>query len=954
MAKNQQKSLDLFPEESTESGAQAQLESSSPARSGYEAGSAGEEIGSGVADYHDLSGKTVFVVDCHSLIYQVFHAIAEMTAPDGRAANAIYGFTRDLLDILTKRKPDFLFCAFDVSEVTFRNELYPEYKAHREPMPEDLRSQIPEIQRLLAALAIPVLQLQGFEADDIMATLARESEERGADCVLVTSDKDCRQLITNHVRLLNMRKGQLYEAADLQADWGISPHQVVDFQALVGDTADNVPGVPTIGPKTATQLLQEFGTLEDLLSRVEEVKGKKGEKIRESAELAKLSQQLVRLDKQVPIPIDWNAARLGGMDVEAAVALCQEFGFRSLTDRVRQLSPIAREAPPAWDSAYRALTETAEIRELIARIAKLPRFCLDTETTSAQPRWAELVGVSLGWEPGQAVYIPVRAPAGTPTLPEHELLDLLRPLVSDPEREIIGQNLKYDQVVLRGAGLELSGRFFDTMVADYLVNPGHNVHNMDDLALRFLNHKTIKITELIGSGRNQKRMDEVPLEQIAEYAAEDADVPLRLRPLLQHKLEQFGLEQLFNEVEMPLTKVLAEMEFNGIAVDPAALRELSAELTERIAQLQDEIQALAGLPFNPDSPQQLAEILFDRLGLPAGRRTKSGLSTDVDVLEELAPRHPLPAKVVEYRQLAKLRNTYAEALLEQICPRTGRVHTSFMQDVARTGRLSSKDPNLQNIPIRTATGRRIRQAFVAGKPNEVLLTADYSQIELRVLAHFCEDPVLVAAFERDEDIHRVVAAQVYDVAPDDVTDEMRRQAKAVNFGIIYGQSPFGLARELGIPKDDAATFINAYFGRYPAVEGFIREVLERAAEQGYVSTILGRRRPVEGVRKPSTKGFSRSRTAPERIAVNTVIQGSAADIIKLAMIEVHRSLRQLALPAKLLLQIHDELVLEVDRSALPEVATLVRDKMIQAVQLKVPLKVAVEAGPNWNDTEPVL
>jgi len=407
MAKNQQKSLDLFPEESTNPDEQAQPSWGSLPAAASDAAWKDSGQSSQPAEYHDLSGKTVYVVDCHSLIYQVFHAISEMTAPDGRAANAIYGFTRDLLDILTKRKPDFLFCAFDVSDVTFRNELYPEYKAHREPMPEDLRSQIPEIQRLLAALAIPVLQLQGFEADDVMATIAREAEERGADCVLVTSDKDCRQLITSHVRLLNMRKGQLYAAADLQADWGIAPHQVVDFQALVGDTADNVPGVPTIGPKTATQLLQEFGTLEDLLSRVDEVKGKKGEKIRESTELARLSQQLVRLDNQVPVPIDWNAARLGGMDVEAAVALCQEFGFRSLTDRVRQLSPIAREAPPAWNSSYRALTDIAEIRDLVGQMERLPRFCLDTETTSPQPRWAELVGVSLGWEPGQAVYIPV-------------------------------------------------------------------------------------------------------------------------------------------------------------------------------------------------------------------------------------------------------------------------------------------------------------------------------------------------------------------------------------------------------------------------------------------------------------------------------------------------------------------------------------------------------------------
>lgn len=939
MAKNYQKSLDLFHEESVQADySNPAPETACPANPS--------------PDFSDLSGKSVYVIDCHSLIYQVFHAIGEMTSPDGRAVNALFGFTRDILDILSKRKPDFLFCAFDVSDITFRNQIFPDYKAHRDPMPEDLRAQIPEIQRLLRALAIPVLELDGYEADDILATVARECRERGATCVLVTSDKDCRQLLADRVRLLNMRKGQLYGPEELWAEWGVAPEQVVDFQALVGDSVDNVPGVPTIGPKTASQLLQEFGNLEEVLAQVDNIKGKKGEKIRESQDLARLSQQLVRLDNSVPIEINWPAGQLGGMNVPAAVAICEEFGFRSITDRVRQLAPMAPPSASEWQAHYRAVTDLGEVRRLVEIIQQRGSFCLDTETTSALPRWADLVGVSLCWEAGEAVYIPVRAPAGTPTLDESELLEALRPILSDPQLEIIGQNLKYDLVVLRGAGVEVRGQCFDTMVADYLLNPGRNVHNMDDLALRFLNHKTIKITELIGSGRNQLRMDQVDLARISEYAAEDADVPFRLKPILHHKLETQELIRLYSDVEMPLTRVLADMEFQGIAVDPEVLRSLNTELAENIGRLADEIQRLAGMPFNLDSTQQLAEILFERLKLPVIKRTKLGLSTDVDVLEELADLHPLPARMVEYRQLAKLKNTYSEALLEQICPKTGRVHTSFMQDVARTGRLSSKDPNLQNIPIRTATGRRIRQAFVASRPDTRLLAADYSQIELRVLAHFCQDPVLLAAFAADEDIHRVVAAQVNGVEPEQVTEEMRRQAKAVNFGIIYGQSAFGLARELGIPKDAAAKFIDAYFARYPAVEGFIRSILESAAEKGYVSTILGRRRSIEGVRKPSL-GFSRSRTAPERIAVNTVIQGSAADLIKLAMIEVHRHLIESEFEAKLLLQIHDELVLEVRADQVPAVAQLVRDQMSRAANLRVPLKVVVEAGPNWNDTEPI-
>jgi DNA polymerase-1 len=944
MPKNHQKTLDLFPEES---------EQDDSAGCPPPTSSSTEVPVETIADFSDLTGKTVFVIDCHSLIYQVFHAISEMTAPDGRPVNAIYGFTRDILDILTKRKPDFLFCAFDVSDVTFRNDLYPEYKAHRDPMPDDLRVQIPEIQRLLRALAIPVLELDGFEADDIIATLCREVTTRGGRCIMVTSDKDCRQLLSDRALLLNMRKGQLYGAEELKADWGIRPDQVVDFQSLVGDSVDNVPGVPSIGPKTATQLLAEFGSLAQILSRVDEISGKKAEKIRESIDLAKLSQQLVRLDDRVPIEIDWVLAQLGGMNVDAAVEVCNEFGFRSLTDRVRQLSPIVASPKLSLQSNYRALVDLAEIQQVVAQIEQIKSFCIDTETTSASPRWADLVGVSLAWAPGEAVYIPVRAPAGTPVVDQESLIAVLKPILTNPEIEIVGQNLKYDMVVLRDAGVTFSGKLFDTMVADYLINPGHNAHNMDELALRFLNHRTIKITELIGTGKNQIRMDQVDLPRITEYAAEDADVPLRLKPILVGRLREMELEKLFHDVEMPLTKVLAEMEYNGISVDIEVLKKVSSELAVRIDELQVEIHALAGEPFNIDSTQQLSEILFERLKLPVVKKTKLGLSTDINVLEELSEYHPLPAKVAEYRQLTKLRGTYSEALIEQICPKTGRVHTSFMQDVARTGRLSSKDPNLQNIPIRTAAGRRIRQAFVAGRPDYLLLSADYSQIELRVLAHFCEDKALMHAFEADEDVHRVVAAQVNGVETSQVTDEMRRQAKAVNFGIIYGQSPFGLARELGIKKEAAVEFIDAYFARYPAVEGFIQTILEMAAQTGYVSTILGRRRPVEGVRKPTPNGYSRNRTASERIAINTVIQGSAADLIKLAMIEVHRGLHEMKVEAKLLLQIHDELVLEVGKHDLIPIAKMVLDRMSNATKLRVPLKVVMEAGPNWNDTETV-
>ncbi len=919
MVDKRQKSLNLFPEETGNS------EQAAAPRDAARRPAATENRESAGAD---LTGKLVIVVDSHSLIYQVYHAIAEMTSPAGFSVNAIYGF--------------------NVSDVTFRNDLYPDYKAHREPMPDDLQWQIPQIQRLLNALSIPILMLDGFEADDILATVARVTTQRGGRCLLVTNDKDCRQLITEKVNLLNIRKNQIYDAEALRTEWGIRPDQVIDFQAMVGDPTDNVPGIPTVGPKTASQLLQQFESLDGLLARLAEVPGKKAERIAESAELVQLSRQLVALDPFVPIDIDWRAGQLVNLDVEQAVAICQEFGFRGLTEQIRQLAPAA--SPGNWKANYRAVTSLAELHDLVHLLTRQRAASFDTETTHISPRWAELVGLSFGWCDGEAVYIPLRAPAGEPQLDAREVLAALAPLWQDAEYLLIGQNLKYDLVVLRNYGIVPQCQLFDTMVADFLVNPGRHTHNLDDLALRFLDHRTIKITELIGSGKTQRRMDEVPLAAITEYAAQDADIPWRLRPTFEEALRQQGLDSLFYQVEMPLVHVLAGMESIGIAVDRHVLAEVSREFAERLAKLEQQIVELAGEPFNVDSPTQLARILFEKLGLRSIKRTKAGQSTDVEVLETLADEHPLPRLVIEYRQLAKLKNTYADVLVNLVHPQTGRIHTSFMQDVARTGRLSSKDPNLQNIPIRTAEGRRIRQAFVSCDSDHMLLTADYSQIELRMLAHFSGDEELIDAFQRDEDIHAAVAAEINGVSFDQVTAEMRRQAKAINFGIIYGQSPFGLARELGIAKDQAAQFIEQYFARYPAVDHFIRATLETAATQGYVSTILGRRRAVEGVRDPRQAGYGRSRTPAERIAINTVIQGSAADLIKLAMIRLWRQLPAHFPDVRLLLQIHDELVFESPRDTVQKLGAFVRQGMMEAMSLRVPLKVSVEVGPNWNDT----
>ena len=920
---------------------------------GFEAacGAADEVLDGANPSSSRLAGASVYVIDAHALIYQLFHALPNLTSPTGQPVGAVHGFTRDMLQIIENKQPTYLFCAFDMpKEITFRHEIYDQYKATREPMPTDLRPQIANIQRMLVALGIPYLQLANFEADDVLATLAHEVEAAGGECFLVTPDKDCRQLLSDRTKMYNIRKDSVYDAEALFHDWGVRPDQVVDFQSLVGDSVDNVPGVPLIGPKFARELLAEYDTLDAVLEHAGEVRGKKrGENLVTYRDQALLSRRLVRLAADVPITIDWEAGRVGGIDAPSAVDLCHEFGFRRLADQFSQLTVSA--APAEWKTDYRIITTEDELTELIALLSAAETISIDTETTSTNPRWAELVGLSLSWCESEAAYIPLRAPAGEAHLLEEVVLAALRPLLENPELNKVGQNLKYDLVVLRAAGVHLAGTAFDTMVADYLLDAGQRNHSLDELASRYLNHSTIKIRDLLGSGRRQKRMDEVPVAAVAEYASEDADIPFRLVPILDDRLRQEGLKELFQQLEMPLVEVLAELEFRGIKVDVGRLSQLGKRLGERLAALEQEIHELAGASFNIESPRQLAKVLFERLGLPVSKRTKTGPSTDAQVLSELAKQHPLPAKIVEYRQSAKLKSTYVDALPELVHPVTGRVHSSFKQDVAATGRLSSTEPNLQNIPVRTAEGREIRSAFLPGEPGWKLLTADYSQIELRVLAHYSGDDVLRQAFAEDRDIHALVASEVYSVDLADVTAEMRRGAKAVNFGVIYGQSPFGLAQSLDISKDEAAEFIESYFARYPGVEKFIRKVLEECRKNGYVSTILGRRRTVQGIRDPSRVGNSLLRNLPERIAINTVIQGSAADLIKQAMINVSRRLKNQQLQSQMLLQIHDELVFEAPPEELPTLIPLVIEEMNSVGHLDVPLKVDAKIGDNWAECE---
>jgi DNA polymerase-1 len=895
---------------------------------------------------NDLLGKTVYVVDSHSLIFQVFHALGEMTSPRGEPVSAIFGFTRDLFYLLREKKPDYLICAFDLPGPTFRHEKFAEYKADRGEMPDDLAAQLPLIRKVLDAMGIPVLESPAFEADDVIATLARICTEVGANCLMVTGDKDCRQLINDRVNIYNLRKDEVYGANALAKDWGIRPDQVVDFQSLVGDSVDNVPGVPLIGPKLARQLLEQFDTLDSVLDHADEVAGeKRRQNLIEGRDQAMLSRELVRLVPDVPVTVDWSVARTGQIDREAVLSLFADFGFRGLGDQLNELLGVVEDEEP-WEANYQCVTDRAQLDALVEKLQRQSKISFDTETTSTWPRWAEPVGYSVSFAAGEAYYIPVRAPAGEPQLDPQETLEALRPILEDSAIEKVGQNLKYDIIVLRAAGVRMEGLGFDTMVASYLLEAGQRNHSLDELSKRYLNHETIKISTLIGSGKNQKRMDEVPVALVADYACEDADVPLRLMPMLQTQLDDLELSDLLRDLELPLIDVLVEMEFNGIKVDIERLRELSGRYEQRLDALETEIYELAGHSFNIASPKQLAEVLFVEQGLPVVKKTRTGASTDADVLEQLAREHPLPAKIIEYRQFAKLKNTYVDALPAMVHPSTGRVHASFQQAVAATGRLSSSDPNLQNIPIRTDAGREIRSAFLPEQDGWRLLAADYSQVELRVLAHCSGDEALQAAFENDEDIHAAVASQVYGVAQPEVTSDMRRSAKAVNFGIIYGQSPFGLAKSLNIEREEAGEFIDAYFAQYPRVDRFLRDVLEQCRINGFVTTMFGRRRAIRGVRQNM---LGHSRNLAERTAINTVIQGTAADLIKRAMIHVHQRFKSENLAAKLLLQIHDELVFELPSDEGIAVTDLVREEMSNAAELTVPLKVDIKIGTNWSE-----
>jgi DNA polymerase-1 len=933
-----------------------------------------------------------YLIDAHSLIFQVFHAIPEMSSPSGLPTNAVFGFARDLLTLRTEKKPDYLVCVFDPSGPTFRDEIYTEYKAHRAPMPDDLQQQIPQIHRLLEAMRIPVLSQPRYEADDVIATVAIAAAERGHDVLICSTDKDCRQLIGDRVRLYNLRKREVFDRDALLRDWGVTPEQAVDLQAMVGDSVDNVPGVPGIGLKTGAKLLQEFGTLDNVLANVERIPGaKRQENLRDFVGKVELTRKLLRLDTAAPVQLDWEGWKLQEWDAPAVLALFQEWGFHRLADQVRaaagapravatviangaidfpttaphqeELFPFGANvtAPEPveartgdWQATYTLVDTPDKFHSFLRELTKQKRFAIDLETTSLEPRLAEVVGFAISWRAGQAWYLPVRGPEGSALLDPATTLEQLRPMLEDPAVAKVNQNIKYDLEVLRQQGVRVVAVAGDPMVADYLLHAGERNHSMEVLARQYLNHEVIPITDLIGKkGKKQLAMDQVPTVRVAEYSGEDADVAIRLCDILEAQLQDKGLKRLYDDLEVPLIDVLADLEFTGIRLDVPFLKRLGEDMARQLTDIERQIYDLAGHPFNIASLKQLRQVLFDELKLPVQRRTGTTgePSTDQETLERLAAldRHALPAKILEQRQITKLKGTYVDALPELVNPHTGRIHASFNQTVAATGRLSASDPNLQNIPIRSELGGQIRQAFVP-QDGWVLLTADYSQVELRLLAHFTGDPALRQAFAEDRDIHASVAAQIFGVPEAEVTKQMRRAAKTVNFGVVYGISSVGLAVRLGITREEAAGFIDSYFARYPKVLEYQQNLLKKCLHDQFVGTILGRRRAITGIRPSSTY---QQRNQPEREAINMEIQGSAADLIKAAMLNIHRRLAREGRQSRMLLQIHDELVFETPPGELKEVAALAGEEMTRALTLSVPLKVDLAAGPNWLDVKPL-
>ena len=901
--------------------------------------------------------KSLYILDGHYQVYRAFYApFRELTSPSGEPTRATHVFCQMLFGLLRDRRPDYLAMAMDVrDEATFRRSLDANYKAHRDPAPDALHVQADRIVSIVTALGIPILTKDTFEADDLMATIADRLKDDDVDVFLVSRDKDLEQLITDRVRLFDVSKGEVVDADALMEKKGYTPAQAVEIQTLTGDSTDNIPGIQGIGLKTAAKLIAQYGTAQAVVDHADQLTPKMAERVRAGVDQLPLTRQLVTLRRDVPLEFSLRACSVDRIDYTAVKPAFEELGFTRLNEQLDALileagQTVSSPAEPAAsrsevvEAMYHLVDSEAALDELARRLADQDVFAFDTETTGLNPVAADLVGISVSWRAGEGYYVPVRVSLGR-ALPVALVVEKLRPVFENAATVKVGQNIKYDMLVLRQVGITVTGTLFDTMVASFLLDPLARSHSLDSLARGYFDHQMIPITDLIGRGKNQITIDQVDVNHVCEYAAEDADFTWRLYEVLAPRIATSAVEALFLETEMPLVPVLAEMEHNGVALETKLLARIGEEMGDRMVELTRKVHQEAGHAFNIDSTKQLAVVLFDEQGLEVVRKTKTGRSTDADTLSTLAARsdNPIPSLVLEYREFMKLKSTYVDTLPKMVCRRTGRLHASFDQTGVSTGRLASRDPNLQNIPIRTEAGKRIREAFVAGETGCVLVAADYSQVELRLLAHFCQDEALLLAFRHGQDIHRAVAAEVNGVALDEVSFEQRSAAKAVNFGIIYGQTAFGLSRSLGMPVGEAKAFIDAYFDRYPGIRAFIDGCIEKARTTGYAETILGRRRPIDELQSRNRQQVSLG----ERLAVNTVVQGSAADLIKRAMVTIHQAYLAGTHAAKMLIQVHDELVFEVAEDHLATATALIRDKMENAIPLDVPIVVDIAHGANW-------
>ncbi len=881
--------------------------------------------------------KKLYLIDVSGYYYRAFFALPPMSTSEGQPTNAIYGFTTMLQKLLKEQKPDYLAAVLDCPEPTFRHEVYPDYKAHRPKMPDELSAQISHMKDVITAFSIASVSKPGFEADDVIGTMARQAEAAGLDVVIISGDKDMCQLVSERITLLDTMRGTVTGTDKVQEKYGVPPEKIIEIFSLMGDKSDNVPGVPGIGEKTAAELINAYGTLDGVYANLDSITKKKAkEALAANREKAYLSRQLVTIDTAVPLDILWSDCQLPQPDEEALWGLYKKFEFKRLLESLATAPQSAKN--------YHMITSAAEIDALIERLLSCPAFALDFETNSIDAMRADIVGISFSVQDHEAYYIPV-GHQGLPGQPDLSgLLDKLRPLLEDKAPKKVGHNIKYEYIIFKRYGIELRGIACDTMVASYVINPSKYRHNLDDVALDQLDHRMISFKDVAGSGKSQITFDQVPIDKAVEYACEDSDITLMLAGKLLPQLKSAEAEKLFYDMEMPLVTVLAQMEMAGVKVDLEHLRGLSDEFGLKIAGIEKKIYELAGCEFNINSPKQLGELLFDKLNLPVLKKTKTGYATDVETLTELAPLHPLPEQVLAYRSLAKLMSTYIDSMPGLVNPSTGRIHTSYNQTVTATGRLSSSEPNLQNIPIRTEEGSRIREAFIS-EPGWKILSADYSQIELRILAHMSGDKTLCESFRKDEDIHTRTASEIMSVMPELVTPAMRRDAKVINFGIIYGMSSFGLSKALGIDPRTAQKYIDGYFRRYQGVRDYLDGIIVQARKDGYVTTLMNRRRYLPEI--TATNGAVRK--FAERTAINAPIQGTAADLIKMAMLHMGPALEREHLQARMIMQVHDELVFEAPEAEMEKLSALVRTVMEGVMELSVPLKVDVNWGNNWRE-----